>query len=1311
MSGQLAQWKSSPDRIIQMTSTGAPHSSSADDDMNETNVPVDTLEIQANTTNIVEGSPQSNPNPVKFMNTSDIFQKPLRLLDESPQYHESPQQDEELNIEVGDNDRPNIDIFHNERTPDLDRIANFFKNNRTPGKENLLTKYQSSDLEETPLISRKNLTFQNPANLSECQTFKSPRSTTEVCFRREQNEEEDNTSLEVTEADATFVQMAEISANSDDYPHEEIVTHKNVKDVLSGSGGAEDRVVQKTEIMTSAGFSNLISSYKKNGVSEDGWTTRNVKDIFNNSEDESNEETAMRSKTGNYPTNNLRKLENRIVQSNESEDINEMNKHLNILSRENDVDDSCINIRTSDASGTPSHNNIEEEIPSIDSLSNETPSKRWVFRYSKEKMENNSSRSTQIVNNPRTQEMPSDSPSIDTQPLPKSYNIVANNELETQIIVSSLSQGISAQKGPEFQSTGQTEEIKTQIINSPEHNTLDATLETPLNVSRINFEPILEVPETSSPSKNTILRPSNSSPILKGKNAFNVDDKDVGVEHTFSNIMQHSSNAGIGDDVSIACSSDFNEQKEITDRIYLQLSGKQKSDLESDETECISQNKLDTKREGTIMSEVELTQELPEVEEQHELDTSQKKLVNEDATLIERKKDKEDSLKVHPDNAEYSPNEQDNTEFRDEPLTKHEEKSKNLNVQINLKQLFSNESQEIIQNRRTIKRRQKDTIEIDEEEENRSTKTSPTKRVKRSIDFEGSPVKREGSSGIDIQTRVEGSVKDSKEQSCLFPDNIKTEDNNFLSKDDIIFGNSVWCQYSWNYKFYPGILLEVDTNQDGCWIYFETGRSLTKEEDIYYLDIRVGDTVTSDGNEYVVVGLECRTHDLNIIRCIRGYDTVHLRKKNLSGSLGKRTIIKALSSISLDLTEWTRRAKIILEDNERTKGNAYRYLRHPIRGRKSTANVLSPKKLADDEKGTRALTGMHNNELESSSENKETVKKNDLLSEPIRVPSILFSSGDSRKGNVFDKCIFVLTSLFENRDELRHIIESQGGTVIETGFSTLFDFTHPPAQALVNKFSSNNVQESTLKLAWKPHSSFTDYRFACLITKRHLRSLKYLETLALGWPTLHWKFISACIEKKRIIPHLIYQYLLPSGESFRLSLDFHSKGGIIKSNNIFSFYTKLLQGSILKDQIHGTEKLLAEYIVIVWGRSELDSFVKFAFACFNAGRMFTIDLPNIDVENTGQLLNCLSFIVLKVGSELSDQKLKFLIYVNENNGKPQMRLLEKLRGQIAAKFKNLKYIFHTESKEWLIQTIINEETGFHDYTGDNNTCDAVPEVI
>ncbi|QHS72418.1 chromatin-binding protein RAD9 [Saccharomyces paradoxus] len=1301
MSGQLVQWKSSPDRVIQSVSTGAPHSPSTDSDMNETNVPVDALENKANVTNIVDGSPKSNPNPVKFMNTSDIFQKSLGLLDESPQH------DDELSIEVGDNGRPNTNISHNERTPDLDRIANFFKSNRTPGKENLLTKYQSSDLEDTPLMSRKKLNLHTTTNSSEQQTFKKLKSNTEFYFYREQNDGENNTSLEVTEADATFVQMAEHSVDNYDGALEGVVTPKRYKDDLIQSGGARDRGVQKTEITTSTGSPNSISSYDKNVITENDWTIRNVNKVFGNNEDDTKateEENAMKKKGEDCSKDNIRVRNNQIIQSNESEEINEIDKNLNFSSRENDVNNSYIDFEKSAASGTPSRNNEEEEMPSIESASNGAPSKRWVFRYSKDKTENNSNRSTQVVNNPRTQEMPPDSVSIDTQPLSKSYNTEANNELETQIIVSSLSQGISAQRGPEFQSTSQTEEIKTQIINSPEQNALNATLETPVNLSRINFEPILEVPETSSPSKNTMSKPSNSSPIPKEKDAFNVHEKEEEINNVFSNDIQHSSNAGIEDDIIIAGSSDFNGQKEITDKIYLQLSGKQRSDLGSDETERMSQNELDTKKESTIMSEIELTQELPEVEEQQDFDASPKEVINEEVTLIETRKSKAESLQIHPDNAEYNSDEPGGTESSDVVSTKQEGKGKNSELQKNLMQLFPSESQEIIRNRRTIKRRQKDTIEIGEDEENRSAKASPTKRFKRSSNFDTAPIKREASCSISIQTGDTGSDKGSKEQSYVFPESIKTEDNSFLSKENIIFGNAVWCQYSWNYKFYPGILLEVDTNQDGCWIYFETGRSLTKGEDIYYLDIRVGDAVTSDGNEYVVVGLECRSHDPNTIRCIRGYDTVHLKKKNSSGSLGKRTIIKALSSISLDLSEWAKRAKIILEDNEKTKGDAYRYLRHPIRGRKSMTNVLSPKKLTDDEKGMNAHTSVHNNELESSSEKKEIIKKDtkDSLSEYVGVPGLLFSSGEIRKGNVFDKCIFVLTSLFENRDELRQIIESQGGTVIESGFSTLFNFTHPPAKPLINKGNLENIRESIMKLIWKPHSLFTDYRFACLITKRHLRSLKYLETLALGWPTLHWKFISACIEKKRIMPYLIYQYLLPSGESFRLSSDYQSKGGIIKSNNIFSFYTEFLRGSNLRDQICGVRKLLHDYIVIIWGRSELDSFVKFAFACLSAGRMLTIDLPNIDVDNTEPLLNTLGSLVPRIGSALSDQKLKFLIYVNENNGKSQMRLLEKLRSQVTVKFKNLDYKFHTESKEWLIQTIINEDTGFHDDVTDND---------
>ncbi|QID83546.1 radiation sensitive protein rad9 [Saccharomyces pastorianus] len=1291
MSGRLVQWKSSPDRVVQNTSSRAPPSPSArSSDMNEVNVPVDTSEIQAEATNSVEGSPHSNPNPVKFMNTNDIFQKSLRLLDESPHH------DEELNIEVGDDDQPNTNILRNERTPDLDRIANFFKTNRTPGKENILTKYQSSDLEDTPLSSRKKLTFHNPTIPLEPQMPKKLRSNTEFCSYRKEGTEETDTSLEVTEADATFLQAAELSADNSNCSPEESARCEQHEDDLRQSRNIDKRCTENTELIRS---NNSIDSSKKNGIPKDGWTTRNESEVFKNNGDETKNkaEEATRRLTENDSANDLRERGSQVIQIHEWEpEINETKKSLNVSSEENKTNNSYINIETSVASGTPSQNNLEEEGPHANNLSNETPSERWVFRYSKNK-EFNSNRSTQIVSNPKTQEMAPEDLSINTQRLPKGYDIDANNELETQIIVSSLSQGLSAQKEPVFQSTEQAEEIKTQIINSPEQNALNTTLETPGSISRISFEPILEVPETSSPSKNTLSKPSNSSPISKGKDTFNVYGKEVDTNNVFSNDIQRSLDADIGDGNTMTGSSEYNARKELSDRVYLQLSGKQKSDLGSDETHSVSQNELDTKRDGTIMSEAELTQELPEVEEQQDLDTSPKNLEREERSTIEKTNHKEDSLQIYADNTQINVNEQGDMELQTvETSASREGKEKSSQLKRNLMQLFPNDSQEIVSNGRRIKRRQKDTIEIAEEEENRSTKTSPTKRSKISTDFVATPAKGEAYSSNEFQGGVEESERYYKEASYVFPQGIKTEDSSFLSKEDIIFGNAVWCQYSWNYKFYPGILLDIDTNRDGYWIYFETGRSLTKEEDIYYLDIRIGDAVTSDGNEYIVVGLECRSHDRDIIRCIRGYDTVHLKKKNLSGSLGKRILVKALSSISLDLNEWTKRAKIILEDDERTKGNAYRYLRHPIRGRKPMTNVISPKKLANDEKGKRAHNRVHNDE-QLSYENNELTKKitKNSSSENEAFPNLLFSLGEVKRGNIFDRCIFVLTSLFENRDELRQIIESQGGTVIDSGFSSLFDFPHPPAKFLVDRDRIENTRELDLKLAWKPDCQFANYRFACLITKRHLRSLKYLETLALGWPTLHWKFISTCIERKKISPHLIYQYLLPSGESFRLSLDSQSKGGIVKSNNIFSFYTRFLRGCHLQNQIDGMANMLNGYIVIICGSSELDSFIKFVFACLSANKMFTIDLPNIDIENTESLSNFLASLVSRIGSAISDKNLKFLIYVNENNGKTQMRLLEKLRNQLSLKFNHLNYVFHTESKEWLIQTIINEDTGFH----------------
>lgn len=110
------------------------------------------------------------------------------------------------------------------------------------------------------------MTFQTPTDPLEQKTFKKLKSDTGFCYYGEQNDGEENASLEVTEADATFVQMAERSADNYDCALEGIVTPKRYKDELSKSGGMQDERVQKTQIMISAESPNSISSYDKNKI-------------------------------------------------------------------------------------------------------------------------------------------------------------------------------------------------------------------------------------------------------------------------------------------------------------------------------------------------------------------------------------------------------------------------------------------------------------------------------------------------------------------------------------------------------------------------------------------------------------------------------------------------------------------------------------------------------------------------------------------------------------------------------------------------------------------------------------------------------------------------------------------------------------------------------------------------------------------------------------------------------------------------------------------------------------------------------------
>lgn len=126
----------------------------------------------------------------------------------------------------------------------------------------------------------------------------------------------------------------------------------------------------------------------------------------------------------------------------------------------------------------------------------------------------------------------------------------------------------------------------------------------------------------------------------------------------------------------------------------------------------------------------------------------------------------------------------------------------------------------------------------------------------------------------------------------------------------------------------------------------------------------------------------------------------------------------------------------------------------------------------------------------------------------------------TRKGKqnnmVFSGCVFSLTKLADE-SKWANAITSHGGVVLRDGFQQLFKL-------------ENNSETGPLVYNPRGAAGAEEYRFAAVLSMEPLRTLKYLEALALGWPCLSWHFISDCLDD----PDCFSQwesYLLSAGTS------------------------------------------------------------------------------------------------------------------------------------------------------------------------------------
>lgn len=102
------------------------------------------------------------------------------------------------------------------------------------------------------------------------------------------------------------------------------------------------------------------------------------------------------------------------------------------------------------------------------------------------------------------------------------------------------------------------------------------------------------------------------------------------------------------------------------------------------------------------------------------------------------------------------------------------------------------------------------------------------------------------------------------------------------------------------------------------------------------------------------------------------------------------------------------------------------------------------------------------------------------------------------------------------------------------------------------------------------------FEFACVLSTRHVRTLKYLQCLCLKWPIIHTEFVKNCMKSEGFLRNWGNEwtkYLLISGESMFLN----SSIGL----DIFEFYGNWKEGHRLCDQVHLNRLFSGSDVVIV----------------------------------------------------------------------------------------------------------------------------------
>ncbi|ODQ80153.1 hypothetical protein BABINDRAFT_7631 [Babjeviella inositovora NRRL Y-12698] len=274
-----------------------------------------------------------------------------------------------------------------------------------------------------------------------------------------------------------------------------------------------------------------------------------------------------------------------------------------------------------------------------------------------------------------------------------------------------------------------------------------------------------------------------------------------------------------------------------------------------------------------------------------------------------------------------------------------------------------------------------------------------------------------------------------------------------LSGKDCKFKRSVWARYGTD--IYPGIINYENLTSTHVNVKFGDGDSNVSRDDIFLLDIKVGDKVKLLGDEastWAVTGLTCNNHYPSTIRCMRGFDFVVLKK--VKGGRAAKTAEEEevdLRDIYITLNQWKARRKL---------PHTFNIL--PVKPEETASPFASPK------------------------------RNHSLGGESPVLQSL-------RSKHIFSGCVFCITSTKKSdTSRVESSIQRYGGTILSSFEEGLILDRTALELCLTSKF---------LNL----------YHFGAVISDGHCRTPKYIQALALGWPVLSAEFVSDCIRDYAIV--------------------------------------------------------------------------------------------------------------------------------------------------------------------------------------------------